>query len=290
MSPWFRWKRKKEEEQAAVEAPAQVAPPESPAADQAAPTDPSKKRRRGNRGGRGRKRPGVSTVGAEEQAVAAKEPAKRERTKRQPQERRAQRVVHDHVRVGADVFGPRTLALQVLALDCSTSEVVLRQVHDRASQVRLEGIRVAEEPEPTHEADERLLDEVLSDGPVTGQQVREPDASGRRPNVGVGEPPSKADLLLHGHHPTPIVLHIPIDTRPACFVAVSVQPDTARSRALLPVASCRHVRIPPELADPVGSLEVGEHQDVEEFGALSGAERVQALAEAALKLLGAHER
>jgi hypothetical protein len=33
----------------------------------------------------------------------------------------------------------------------------------------------------------------------------------------------------------------------------------------------------PELADPIGSLEVGKHEDVEEFSAGSGTERVQAL-------------
>jgi len=30
------------------------------------------------------------------------------------------------------------------------------------------------------------------------------------------------------------------------------------------------LRVAPELADPVGTLEVGEHQDVEQFGAWSG--------------------
>ena len=38
-----------------------------------------------------------------------------------------------------------------------------------------------------------------------------------------------------------------------------------------------------EHSDPVGSLEVGEHQDVEEFGAGSGAPRVDAPLESALK-------
>jgi hypothetical protein len=32
--------------------------------------------------------------------------------------------------------------------------------------------------------------------------------------------------------------------------------------------------VAPELSDPVGPVEVGEHQDVEELGAGSGAERV----------------
>jgi hypothetical protein len=41
--------------------------------------------------------------------------------------------------------------------------------------------------------------------------------------------------------------------------------------------ACR--RVPPELADAVGTLEVGEHEDVEQLRAGSGAERVQALTE-----------
>ena len=35
--------------------------------------------------------------------------------------------------------------------------------------------------------------------------------------------------------------------------------------------------VPVELADPVGSLEVGEHQDVEKLGARSGIEGVETL-------------
>jgi hypothetical protein len=36
------------------------------------------------------------------------------------------------------------------------------------------------------------------------------------------------------------------------------------------------LRIAPEFADPVGSLEIGEHEDVEEFRSGSRTERVQA--------------
>jgi hypothetical protein len=43
--------------------------------------------------------------------------------------------------------------------------------------------------------------------------------------------------------------------------------------------------VAPELSDPVGSLEVGEHQDVEEFGTRSGAERVEAIPEPAPRTL-----
>ena len=37
------------------------------------------------------------------------------------------------------------------------------------------------------------------------------------------------------------------------------------------------LRVAPELSDPVGPLEVGEHEDVEKLGAGSGAECIQAL-------------
>jgi hypothetical protein len=47
--------------------------------------------------------------------------------------------------------------------------------------------------------------------------------------------------------------------------------------------------VSPERADRVGPIEVGEHQDVEQLGALSRAERVQALSESALKFVGSHQ-
>jgi hypothetical protein len=49
--------------------------------------------------------------------------------------------------------------------------------------------------------------------------------------------------------------------------------------------------VPPVRADPVGSLEVRESQDVEEFGAGSGTRGIEALTELALDLLpGPRER
>jgi hypothetical protein len=45
---------------------------------------------------------------------------------------------------------------------------------------------------------------------------------------------------------------------------------------------------PQKLADPIGSFEVGEHQNVEQLGAGSGAECVEALTEFALDLLEVH--
>jgi len=38
----------------------------------------------------------------------------------------------------------------------------------------------------------------------------------------------------------------------------------------------------PELADPIGPIEVGKHQDAEQLGAGSGTEGLEALPEAAL--------
>ena len=48
------------------------------------------------------------------------------------------------------------------------------------------------------------------------------------------------------------------------------------------------LRVAPELSDPVGSVEVGEHQDVEQFGAGSRTEGVEALTQAALESVGSH--
>jgi hypothetical protein len=45
------------------------------------------------------------------------------------------------------------------------------------------------------------------------------------------------------------------------------------------------LRVAPELADPVGSLEVGEHEDVEQLGARSRPEGLKALREATLKVI-----
>jgi hypothetical protein len=48
------------------------------------------------------------------------------------------------------------------------------------------------------------------------------------------------------------------------------------------------LRVAPELSDPVGSLQVGEHQDVEQLGAGSRTEGVEALLWAAFELIRTH--
>ena len=102
MSPWFRRKRKQEEQKAAetASAPVQEAPPEAvatvstPAAANGgtgSDTDSgsAQKRRRGNRGGRGRKKPGAASAGeaTAEQGGRSEQP---EQPQRKPQAQRGQ--------------------------------------------------------------------------------------------------------------------------------------------------------------------------------------------------------
>jgi hypothetical protein len=74
---------------------------------------------------------------------------------------------------------------------------------------------------------------------------------------------------------------IPTSTGPERPVLLAVDQELGEGATL---------RVAPELADPVGSLEVGEHQDVEKLGAGSGAEGVEALSEPALEFIGSHGR
>jgi len=48
------------------------------------------------------------------------------------------------------------------------------------------------------------------------------------------------------------------------------------------------LRVAPELSDPVGAVEVGEHEDVEQLGAGGGAERVEALPDSLFKFIWTH--
>jgi hypothetical protein len=50
------------------------------------------------------------------------------------------------------------------------------------------------------------------------------------------------------------------------------------------------LRITSELADPPGAIEVGEHQDVEQLGARSLSEDVQAFSESAFEFIWTHGR
>jgi hypothetical protein len=54
------------------------------------------------------------------------------------------------------------------------------------------------------------------------------------------------------------------------------------------LGECAALRVAPELADPVGPLEVGEHEDVKQLGAGSGAEGFQPIAQDALDVLQVH--
>jgi hypothetical protein len=48
------------------------------------------------------------------------------------------------------------------------------------------------------------------------------------------------------------------------------------------------LRVAPELSDPVGPVEVGQHQDVEQLAAWSGTEGVEALPDSAFEFIRTH--
>jgi hypothetical protein len=87
------------------------------------------------------------------------------------------------------------------------------------------------------------------------------------------EPPPTAPSLRLSQHPN--------EHRSKSPVLLAVDQELGGGATL---------RVAPELSDPVGSLEVWEAEDVEEFGAGTGAEGLEALTESALKLVGSHGR
>ena len=70
--------------------------------------------------------------------------------------------------------------LQVRALDGASTVDVLREVHDRPAQVRVERVRLAEvDPTRPTNRTKRLLHEVLRERAITREQERESVARGR---------------------------------------------------------------------------------------------------------------
>jgi hypothetical protein len=69
----------------------------------------------------------------------------------------------------------------------------------------------------------------------------------------------------------------------------NIPTSTARSVRSLAVdqefAEGAALRVAPELSDPVGAVEVGEHEGLEEFGAASRIEGVETLPKSALELV-----
>jgi hypothetical protein len=81
---------------------------------------------------------------------------------------------------------------------------------------------------------------------------------------------------------TPLPVSLPEhadEHRPERPVLLAVDQELGEGAAL---------RVAPELADPVGPLEVGEHQDVEQLGAGSRPEGIEALTEAAFEFIWPH--
>jgi len=102
-----------------------------------------------------------------------------------------------------------------------------------------------------------------------------PHANGLPPQV-IGGAASSNGFSRPRHSPITLPQH-PDQHRSERPVLLAVDHNSAKGAAL---------RVAPNLADPLGPFEVGEHEDVEEFGAGSGAERVEAISESALMLTG----
>jgi hypothetical protein len=71
----------------------------------------------------------------------------------------------------------------------------------------------------------------------------------------------------------------PYEDRPERPVLLAVDQQLGEDAAL---------RVAPELSDPVGALEVGEHEDAEQLGAGSGTERVETLPQTPLEFVRSH--
>jgi len=83
-------------------------------------------------------------------------------------------------------------------------------------------------------------------------------------------------------------------TEPKLAVGLPQHPDEHRPERPILLAVDEEfgegaaLRVAPELTDPVGPLEVGEHQDVEQLGAGSGTERIETLPQLLLELIRTH--
>jgi hypothetical protein len=71
----------------------------------------------------------------------------------------------------------------------------------------------------------------------------------------------------------------PYEDRPERPVLLAVDQQLGEDAAL---------RVAPELSDPLGPLEVGQHQDVQQLGARSRSERIQACPQTPLEFVRSH--
>ena len=100
----------------------------------------------------------------------------------------------------------------------------------------------------------------------------------RRPDFPAHQSSLYAALALRASVPLSLPQH-PDEHRSERPVLLAVDQQLGEGAAL---------RVAPELADLVGAVEVGEHEDVEQLGAKSGPEGVEALTEPAFQLVRPH--
>jgi ribonuclease G len=118
--PWFRRRKRAEEE-----APVEAAPPEQPKEEQPAPAEAEKKprRRRGSRGGRGRKKKTETAAASAAGEKEKDEEAPRPRRRRAPAKKSALPAVKKEILVSVDVGEQRVAVLE----DGVVSEVYLER-------------------------------------------------------------------------------------------------------------------------------------------------------------------
>jgi ribonuclease G len=158
--PWFRFRKKQEDDAAATAAPTEPTPSEPAAtapATTTTPTDPTKpKRRRGSRGGRGRKKPGSSAGSAEAvteapaakastpktsaaKAAAAKAPARKQPERKQLSQRQERRRDQSQRRRQPQRRAPLPEAKRELVVSVDVGEQRVAVLEDgRVAEVYLE--------------------------------------------------------------------------------------------------------------------------------------------------------
>src|ERR671918_1491778 len=115
---------------------------------------------------------------------------------REAKERSPERLEHGDVGVSPDRPRLPGLVLKVRPLHLPSPEVHVRQVDDGPAQIGVERVRLPEVREPTCQVDEGILDEVVGQGPVSGQEIRKPDRAISMTQIQIAKPTAPGLLEL----------------------------------------------------------------------------------------------
>ena len=136
-----------------------------------------------------------------------------------------------------------TRAQLVCPLDATAAKVGVGKVHDRLAQVRVERAGVAQVNEPSRQPDERVLNEILRDVPVAGQQVGKANGRIGMTQVQLADPARARDRRCFR----------------VCAQHLITDPRTRRSRIrfLAECPACARDGLPPFLAGIVPIVRLG---------------------------------